>query len=380
MVGKVSKNLAVVGKVSNNWWAEYRTMARKKKRPALLPQRHNEPDLFVCDILDATPKGDRASMEHPLFSLSPKKDMATFVYERGNVKLTITPSQAEGRANIMDRDILIYVLSQLMAAKNEGQKLSRRIRICAHDLLKATNRYTTGQAYATLRRAITRLQFTQIETNIHDHGIGEWRSISFITDAKIVKEDATGRMLDVELEIGDWLMRAVENDNVLTLSKDYFLLRGSLERRLYELARKHCGQQAAWKIGLEALQEKCGSMSTPKEFKRMIKTICRKDRNERHIPDYSFDVQADILIVTPKPEFIEAYNPPKPLSLLGKRPLLAGTTIDKAREISKGWCPYAIEDDWNAWMADNGMTAPDKPDAAYLGFVKKWVERRGSAR
>ncbi|MEM9880139.1 MAG: RepA, partial [Pseudomonadota bacterium] len=94
----------------------------------------------------------------------------------------------------------------------------------------------------------------------------------------------------------------------------------------------------------------------------------------------SFSLIADILIVTPKTEFIEAYNLPKTTSLLGSRPLLAGTTYDKARELAKGWCPYAIEDDWHAWMADGGMKAPDKPDAAYLGFVKKWVERRGFAR
>lgn len=114
--------------------------------------------------------------------------MAAFEYEQGNVKVKITPAAEEGRANVFDRDILIYVLSQLMAAKNEGQEIGRRVQISAHDLLKATNRHTTGQAYATLRRALTRLQFTQIETNIHDHGVGEWRSISFITDARIVKK------------------------------------------------------------------------------------------------------------------------------------------------------------------------------------------------
>jgi len=53
---------------------------------------------------------------------------------------------------------------------------------------------------------LSRLQFTQIETNIHDHGVGEWRSISFITDARVVKEDSTGRLLSVELEMGDWLV------------------------------------------------------------------------------------------------------------------------------------------------------------------------------
>ena len=31
------------------------------------------------------------------------------------------------------------------------------------------------------------------------------------------------------------------------------------KRRLYELARKHLGQQPIWQIGLPRLAEKCGS-------------------------------------------------------------------------------------------------------------------------
>jgi len=34
---------------------------------ALLPQRHPNHDLFICDVLDAIPKDDMASMEHPIF-------------------------------------------------------------------------------------------------------------------------------------------------------------------------------------------------------------------------------------------------------------------------------------------------------------------------
>src|SRR3546814_339183 len=39
-------------------------------RTPLLPVRHPNQDLFICDVLDAIPKDDMASMEHPVFSLS----------------------------------------------------------------------------------------------------------------------------------------------------------------------------------------------------------------------------------------------------------------------------------------------------------------------
>ena len=313
-------------------------------------------------------------MEHPLFSLSVKKDMVPFEYEQGKVKVKITPAAQEGRANVFDRDILIYVLSQLMAAKNEGQEIGRRVRISAHDMLKATNRHTTGQAYATLRRALTRLQFTQIETNIHDHGLGEWRSISFITDARIVKEDATGRLLSVELEMGEWLVKAVENKNVLTLHKAYFQLRKPIERRLYELARKHCGKQDVWRIGLDKLQHKTGSTSTPKEFKRLVKAICKTDEEQSHMPDYRFRLLHDVLEVTPKPEFLDIYLKASSSGAAASI-RLSSDTYERAREVAPTWDVYFLEQEWRMWMND----PPRNPDGAFIGFCKKWYERKGCA-
>lgn len=313
-------------------------------------------------------------MEHPLFSLSVKKDMAAFEYEQGNVQVKITPAAEEGRANVFDRDILIYVLSQLMAAKNEGQEIGRRVRISAHDLLKATNRHTTGQAYGTLRRALTRLQFTQIETNIHDYGIGEWRSISFITDARIVKEDSTGRLLSVELEMGDWLVKAIENKNVLTLNKAYFQLRKPLERRLYELARKHCGKQDVWRIGLDKLQHKTGSTSTSKEFKRLVKAICKADEELSHMPDYNFRLLHDILEISPKAEFLDIYGDGPALSAENTFHL-SSEAYEKAREAAPTWDVYALEQEWRMWISDT----PRHPEGAFIGFCRKWYERKGKA-
>ena len=46
----------------------------KPDRTPLLPLRHAQGDFFVCDIFDAAPKGDMASMAHPIFTLSTKPD------------------------------------------------------------------------------------------------------------------------------------------------------------------------------------------------------------------------------------------------------------------------------------------------------------------
>ena len=56
----------------------------------------------------------------------------------------------------------------------------------------------------------------------------------------------------------------------LTLHPEYFHLRKALERRLYELARKHCGKQSEWKVSTQVLYEKSGSFAELKEFRRML--------------------------------------------------------------------------------------------------------------
>src|ERR1700742_5120589 len=105
-------------------------------RPPLLPDRHPTGDFLVCDIFDAAPKGDMASMEHPIFSLSTKPDTRVRRYEHGDQFVEIKPSSDE-LSTVHDLDILIYCISQLMAAINCGRHVSQVLRFRAYDLLKA---------------------------------------------------------------------------------------------------------------------------------------------------------------------------------------------------------------------------------------------------
>ena len=90
-------------------------------------------DFFVCDFLQASPKHDLASMEHPIFSLSTRPDRRILSYQHNDTAITITPS-VKGRATIFDADILIFCISQLMAAINAGRATSRSLTLTAHDL------------------------------------------------------------------------------------------------------------------------------------------------------------------------------------------------------------------------------------------------------
>jgi plasmid replication initiation protein len=245
----------------------------------LLPDRRVQGDFFVCDIFDAAPKGDMASMAHPIFSLSTKPDHRPRRYEDATGKnyLEVKPSM-DGLATIHDRDVLIYCISQIMAALNEGRKVTRTLRLKAFDLLKATNRSTDGRGYLSLRGALIRLQGTQIETNIATGDKEQLDIFSIINRARIVRETRDGRMQEIEIELSDWVFNAIQAKEVLTLHRDYFRLRKPLERRIYEIARKHCGTSLEWKVHLSTLKQKCGSSSTLREFKRLVSNISQQDQ------------------------------------------------------------------------------------------------------
>jgi plasmid replication initiation protein len=212
----------------------------------LLPDRHPQADFFLCDIFDALPKDDLATMEHPVFSLATRPDRRILRYVHNDVAIEVTPS-VRGLATIHDKDILIFCISQLMAAINAGRAVSRRLHLKAHDLLIATNRETSGDAYRRLREAFERLAGTRITTNIVTGETETTSGFGLIESWQIERRTRGGRMVSVVVTLSEWLFRAVLSKSVLTLSRDYFRLRKPLERRVYELARKHCGHQPDWR-------------------------------------------------------------------------------------------------------------------------------------
>lgn len=329
----------------------------------LLPDRHRQRDFFLCDIFDAIPKDDLASMEHPLFSLSTRPDRRILSYAHNGVEITVTPS-VKGLATIHDKDILIFCISQLMAALNAGRQLSRTLQLKAHDLLVATNRETSGDAYRRLREAFERLAGTRITTNIVTGAQETTTGFGLIESWEIVRKTPRnakggGRMVSVSVTLSDWLYRAVLSKSVLTLSRDYFRLRKPLERRIYELARKHCGRQEGWTVSVETLLKKSGSASPRRVFRRMLRDMIAAD----HLPDYIMEEQpGDLIRFSPRAHMIEAPATP---------PRLSEAARERAREMMPGWDVYALEADWRAVWARTGAPKLRSPDAAFLGWVRK---------
>ena len=333
---------------------------------ALDPIRHAQADFFVLDLADAVPKDDTASMEHPLFSLATKPDMRHLEYRSGDNILKIVPS-GRGLPTIKDKDILIFCISQLMHKKNRGEKIGKRVRFSARELCLATNRPISGEHYRRLEDAFVRLSGTRFVTNVRTGGKVETRVFGLVEEGGFVRNENSFRVDYCEIVLSDWLMRAIESNEVVTISNDYFRLRRPLERRLYEVARKFCGSSKKWQIGLEKLQAKTGSNAPLKRFRHNLREIITDD----HIPFYRFYLD-DSDMVTVRPRAVK--------NEIDAGIILPEWAEEKAREIAreKGYDYYRLRADWMDFAkAEAGRGNPAKNAGA--AFVK-FCQNRKSVR
>ena len=324
-------------------------------------------DFFVCDVFDASPKDDMGSMEHPIFSLSTRPDRRILSYAHNGTTVEVTPS-VRGRATIHDKDILIYCISQLTAALNAGREISRTLHLRAHDLLVATNRDTSGDGYARLREAFERLAGTRITTNMTTgetqatRGFGlieSWEIQRHTQPGKDGKPGKAGRMTRVTVTLSEWLYRAVLSKSVLTLSRDYFRLRKPLERRIYELCRKHCGRQPEWRISVATLHKKSGSTAPVRVFRAALRRMIEAE----NLPDYAMGEDPDDVIVFHRKDTV--------VTDLRGAPQITPDAIEAARAMVPGEDIYALEAQWQAWWVRSGRVRLSAPDRAFLGWVAK---------
>ena len=238
----------------------------------------------------------------------------------------------------------------------------------AHDLLLATNRETSGDGYRRLREALERLSGTRIVTNIATGGVESTRGFGLIDAWEILRKTRGGRMIHVTVTLSDWMYRSVVSKSVLTLHRDYFHLRKPLERRVYEIARKHCGRQAEWRIGLETLLKKTGSTSPRRVFRKMIRDMIEEDG----LPDYSLALTDDDVVLVRARGRLGAVGP-------AAGPRLGPEVHARARAVAPGYDPYWLEAEWLRLWQGSGRPVLRNPEAAFLAFCRARAAQGGAA-
>jgi hypothetical protein len=343
-------------------------------------------DLFLRQLSDAPFKDDRSLMEFPFFSLQKRPRFEAINYQDGDINISIQPGP-KGIATIYDKDVLIYLASIISEQVERGEEPGRTVRFPAYDFLKTTSRGTGKRAYELFLDAIFRLRSTNISTSIASAGTRDRRGFGWIEDWRVLERNtASGRlvMAGVEITLNRWMFAAIVKDRrILTINPAYFHLKKGLERRLYEVARKHVGYQDAWYVGLPKLAKKCGSEGTTRKFKFRLAQISEHDG----LPDYSLRLctPSDIPEASP----IKIKGPavhfwPKRVAIQTSAPIsLADTSSDdeltvsydayeEARSLFPGYDIQYLESRWQEWSATQAVSV-SSPDKAFLAWCKRYA-------
>ncbi len=244
-------------------------------------------DVVVCELVNYSFKDDAATMEAPIFSLSTQEDKQIWVWTSndGTKTVEVKPSFF-GRATIFDKDLLIFAASHLTEEINKGNIPSRTIRFTASNYFKATGRNTSGNYYERFKISLERLKGTTITTNIKTGNTRTAKGFGIIDDWEVCEKRDDTKNVHINVTLSKWLYNAIISQEVLTISPDYFKIRKPLERRLYEIARKHVGKQKEWSITIDSLRKKCGSVRELRKFKSDLKSLCTSN----NLPEYTYKV------------------------------------------------------------------------------------------
>ena len=257
------------------------------QRRAAFDQASLQLDLFVGAGSAIAARDAQDLMAWPFFSLAKRKRVTPIDFRMGEVTILVEATAEHGMATIWDADVLIWIASQIVEARDRGRATSRRIAAAPHEILRFTQRGTGKTGYERLKAALDRLQSTSIATSIRQTGTRRRHRFSWINEWRECL-DARGRATGIEMIIPDWFYEGVlDRALVLTIDPAYFRLTGGLERWLYRIVRKHGGRQTnGWSFDVEHLWLKSGSLSPLKRFAFEIRDIARR----QSLPGYTLSL------------------------------------------------------------------------------------------
>ena len=241
---------------------------------SLISPERQQLDLFCSIPGDIAPRDAQDLMAWPFFSLAKSKRVQPIDFRMGEVSILVEATTEHGMATIWDADVLIWIASQIVEARDAGRPTSRLIAATPYEILAFTQRGKGKASYERLKAALDRLQSTTIATSIRQPSTRRRHRFSWINEWRETL-DSQGRALGIEMIVPDWFYAAViDSALILTIDRAYFSLTGGLERWLYRIVRKHGGRQkGGWSFDIAHLHLKSGALSKLKRFAFELREI-----------------------------------------------------------------------------------------------------------
>lgn len=258
------------------------------RRSSVFAGSDGQLDLFVGAGSNIAARDAQDLMAWPFFSLAKTKRVRPIDFRMGEVSILVEATAEHGMATIWDADVLIWVASQIVEARDCGRSTSRLIAATPHEILSFTRRGTGKASYERLKAGLDRLQSTTVATSIRQPHQRRRHRFSWINEWRECL-DSSGRALGIEMIVPDWFYEGVlDAALVLTIDRAYFGLTGGLERWLYRIVRKHGGKQkGGWSFDVAHLHLKSGALSPLKRFAFELRDIVRR----QPLPGYRLELE-----------------------------------------------------------------------------------------
>ncbi|WP_290690281.1 MULTISPECIES: replication initiator protein A [unclassified Haematobacter] len=342
-------------------------------------------DLFLPYIADLPLRDQREMMERPFFSLAKSIRTKPIDYRSPDGKLWVHVSANPdyGMATIWDADILIYCASVLADMARRGiNDIPRKLDLMPYDLLRSIGRPTTGRAYELMGQALDRLVATTVKTNIRAENRRE-ATFSWLDGWTQLVDERTGRSRGMTIELSNWFYEGVlMTGGVLSIERAYFAITGGRERWLYRVARKHAGGagEQGFAISFPTLFEKSGAEGQYRRFKFELLRIADKNELPGHALTVEHATRGEPMLRMRRlsqPDkiaqvIIDTRARAKTLSSVYD---LSDETTKRLRSECPGWDLGFLLREFQAWVAEAAGRAPTNPEAAFIGFVRKYHEQ-----
>ena len=220
---------------------------------------------------------DRNTMLHSFFALEAKRS-DPIEYKANGVEIIVQGTKS-GLATINDKEILVYICSIASQKLARGEDVTQKFRFTAHDFFSVTGKTPGGKTYRYFAAALERLQGTQIKTNIVTGGRRERTWFSWLKSARMetaVWSNGYEAMKAIEVELCDWLWRAIVDDKAVLISSESYFYLPPLERKLYEVGYAECADRTTAIVPLEDLRRRMGVTTDLRHFRHNLgKTVAK---------------------------------------------------------------------------------------------------------
>lgn len=259
------------------------------------------PGLPPSDSVGIPLHGDQATLAYPFFVLrnsSGQGRIRNFQWRGHSIQMT---ASVLGYPTMRDREILIFCISKLLAEVRQERNPGSRVEFSPAELfrfVKQSSGYRPhGKDHNWLKEGLRRLTGSTIYTNIPTGGRRTTQEFSMIERYEILSSES-GRAKKIAVWLSEWCYRSILARETHQMAPEYLAVRKPLERRLYELATRHCQGRRTWGASIGWLILHTGSLDRERDFKRRIEQIQKDDR----MPEYKIQIFGERVIFTPRKE------------------------------------------------------------------------------